>query len=173
MNSAMENLILRRSIRKYKPEQITEAELDAVLEAGSYAPTSKGKQSPFMVAVQNKADIALMSRLNAEVWGRDIDPFYGAPTAVVVFAEPGNPNGVQDASLVMGNLMNAANAVGLGSCWINRTRETFELPEGKALLEKWGVTGSWTGVGTCVLGYTDGEPPLPKPRKPDYILKVK
>lgn len=173
MNLAIENLISRRSIRKYKAEQITDAELDAVLTAGTYAPTAVGRQSPFMVAVQNEADIAQMSRLNARIWGRDIDPFYGAPTVIVVFAQAGNPNGVQDASLVMGNLMNAANAIGLGSCWINRTKETFELPEGKALLQKWGVTGNWSGVATCILGYADGEHPVPKPRKPDYILKVK
>jgi nitroreductase len=104
MNSAIENLISRRSIRKYKTDQITDAELDAVLTAGTFAPTAMGRQSPFMAAVQNRGDIDLMSRLNAGVWGRDdIDPFYGAPTVVVVFAQTGNPNGVQDASLVMGN----------------------------------------------------------------------
>ncbi|HBR08387.1 MAG TPA: diguanylate cyclase [Clostridiales bacterium] len=174
MNLPLENLLTRRSIRQYKAAQITDEELDAVLLAGTYAPTAVGKQSPFMVAVQNQEDLSLMSRLNARIWGRDdIDPFYGAPTAVVVFARAGRPNGIQDATLVMGNLMNAAHAVGLGSCWINRTKETYELPEGKALLEKWGVTGNWEGVGTCILGYTDGKVPEPKPRKPDYILKIK
>ena len=159
---AIENLLTRRSIRKYKAAQISEAELDTVLFAGTYAPTAKGTQSPLIVAVQNAEDISLMSRLNARVWGNEaIDPFYGAPTVVVVFAEGGNPNGVQDASLVMGNLMNAAHAVGLGSCWINRARETFELPEGKALLGKWGVSGDWIGVGNCILGYPDCAAPAP------------
>ncbi len=169
---AMENLLTRRSIRRYKKEQISAAELDAVLTAGTYAPTARGTQSPLMVSVQNAEDIAVLSRINAQVWGRDIDPFYGAPTVIVVFAEGGNPNAVQDASLVMGNLMNAAHAIGLGSCWINRARESFETPEGKALMAKWGVTGDWSGVGNCILGYPDCEPPAPKPRKDGYVIKI-
>lgn len=170
---AMKNLLERRSIRNYRPEQITDAELEAVLNAGTYAATARGSQSPLMVAVQNPEDIAVLSRLNAAVWGRDIEPFYGAPTVVVVFAKAGDPNGVQDASLVMGNLMNAAHAIGLGSCWINRAKEVFELPEGKAFLEKWGVTGDWVGVGNCILGYPQGEAPAPRPRKDGYYKVVK
>ncbi|NCB51264.1 MAG: nitroreductase family protein [Clostridia bacterium] len=174
MNLALENLLTRRSIRKYKAAQITEAELNAVLEAGTYAPTAMGRQSPIIVAVQNSADLAVLSRLNAEIWGKvDIDPFYGAPTAIAVFADGGNKNGIQDASLVLGNLMNAAHAIGLGSCWINRAKETFETPEGKSLLEKWGIEGDRVGVGYCLLGYADSEAPVPKPRKSDYIVKVK
>ncbi len=171
---AMENLLTRRSIRKYKPEQIKDSELEAVLNAGKYAPTAKGTQSPLMVAVQNPEDIALMSRLNARVWGKtDFDPFFGAPTVVVVFAQAGNPNGVQDASLVLGNLLNAAHATGLGSCWISRARETFELPEGRALLEKWGIHGDWVGVGNCILGYPDCENPKPAPRREGYAVIIK
>lgn len=171
---AIKNLLERRSIRKYESRQIADGELLAVLEAGTYAPTAKGTQSPLMVAVQDPADVALMSRLNAAVWGReDFDPFYGAPTVVVVFAQAGNPNGVQDASLVLGNLMNAAHALGLGSCWINRAMETFEMPEGKALLKKWGVEGDWVGVGNCILGYAAQEAPAPKPRRAGYYRIVK
>ena len=145
-----------------------------MLGAGTYAPTARGAQSPLIVAVQNAQDIALMSRLNAAVWGKaDFDPFFGAPTVVVVFAEAGNPNGVQDASLVMGNMLNAAHAIGLGSCWINRAREVFEMPEGKALLEKWGVEGDWVGVGNCILGYADGPEPQPIARKEGYYRIIK
>lgn len=174
MNEAMLNLLTRRSVRKYKKEQIADAELQAVLGAGTYAPTARGTQSPLMVAVQDEKDIALMSRLNAAVWGKEgFDPFYGAPTVIVVFAEAGNPNGVQDASLVMGNLLNAAHAMGLGSCWINRAKEVFETPEGKALLESWGVQGDWVGVGNCILGYADGPKPVPAERKKGYYKIIK
>lgn len=170
---AMENLLKRRSIRKFKSEQITEAELDAVLEAGVYAPTAMGLQSPLIVAVQNKDDIEKMRRANARVLGRpEADPFYGAPTVVVVFADGENPNGVQDASLVMGNLLNAAHAVGLGSCWINRAKEVFELPDGRALMEKWGIGDKWVGVGNCILGYADCDEPKPIERRDGYIVKV-
>lgn len=172
MNAALENLITRRSIRKYKPEQITEAELDAVLEAGTYAPTAMGWQSPLMVAVTNQEDVAALSRMNAAVMGRDGDPFYGAPAVIVVLADGDKPSGVQDATLVMANLLNAAHAVGLGSCWINRAKEVFETEEGQALLKKWGVEGNWVGVGNCILGYAD-EQPEAKPRKEGYIIKAK
>lgn len=173
MNAAYENLLTRRSVRKYKKEQISDAELEAVLKAGMYAPTAKGKQSPIMVAVQNSGDIARLSALNAQIWGSSSDPFYGAPTVVVVFAQAGNPNGVQDASLVMGNLMNAAHALGLGSCWINRARETFELPEGRELLKKWGIEGDWIGVGNCILGYPESDPAAPAERKDDYARVIR
>ena len=173
MNEAYENLLTRRSVRKYKSEQIKPEELDAVLKAGTYAPTAQGKQSPLIVAVQDAGDIARLSALNAEIMGTKSDPFYGAPTVVVVFAEAGNRNGVQDASLVLGNMMNAAHAIGLGSCWINRARETFQLPEGRELLKKWGVEGDWTGVGNCILGYADGDAPAPAKRRDGYVKIVR
>lgn len=173
MNAAYENLLTRRSVRKFKAGQIGDGELDAVLKAGTYAPTAMGRQSPLIVAVQNRDDIARLSALNAQIMGSDSDPFYGAPTVVLVLAQAGNRNGVQDASLVMGNMLNAAHALGLGSCWVNRARETFDLPEGRELLRKWGVEGDWEGVGYCILGYPDGEAPQPAPRKEGYVLVVK
>ncbi len=172
MNQALENLLTRRSIRAYQDRQVEKALLEQVLQAGMYAPTAKGMQSPMILVVQDKPTIALMSRLNAQVMGTTSDPFFGAPTVLVVLADKTNPNGVQDASLVMGNLMNAAHALGLGSCWINRARETFQLPEGKALLEKWGVPQRYEGLGNCILGYAAQEAPAPKPRKEGYVLWV-
>lgn len=126
--TALENLYTRRSIRKYKPQQITDGELEQVLKAGVYAPTSMNRQSPIIVAVQSKDDVAMMSKLNAAVWGTDIDPFYGVPTVLVVLAEADSRFAVQDGSLVMGNLMNAAHAVGLGSCWVNRAKRSSSCP---------------------------------------------
>lgn len=171
--NAMDCLKNRRSIRKYKEQQISNDELNAVLEAGICAPTAKNLQSPIIVVVQNKEDIACMSALNARIGGFGIDPFYGAPTVLVVLADANNPNAVPDGSLVMGNLMNAAYAAGLGSCWINRARELFEMPEGKALLEKWGIEGDYIGIGNCILGYADEEQPAMKPRKEDYIRFIR
>ena len=171
MNEAYENILSRRSIRRYKSKQISREELDAVLQAGVCAPTAMNRQSPIIVAVQNKEDIAAMSRLNAAVMGANTDPFYGAPTVLVVLADAYFPCAVQDGSLVMGNLMNAANALGLGSCWINRAREVFAGEEGKALLKKWGIEGDYIGVGNCILGYPDEEPAM-KPRKENYVTYV-
>lgn len=171
MNKTVSDIINRRSIRSYKPEQITREELDIVLEAGKYAPTALNRQSPIIVALQNKEDIAVLSKLNAAVMGSSSDPFYGAPTVLVVLADAANANAVADGSLVMGNLMNAAYALGLGSCWVNRAREVFAADEGKALLKKWGIEGDYIGIGNCILGYPDEEPTA-KPRKENYVYYV-
>ncbi len=172
MNEALENLYRRRSIRKYKDQQISDEELKQVLKAGVCAPTGRNMQSPIIVAVQNRELIAKLSKMNAEVWGTAIDPFYGAPTVLIVLAEANSPFAVQDGSLVMGNLMNAAEALGLGSCWINRAREVFDSPEGKAMLKEWGIDGDYVGVGNCILGYKAEQPEM-KPRKANYVYYVR
>ena len=171
---ALKLLKERRSCRSYKPEQITDAELDAVLEAGTYAPTANGRQSPIIVAVQNPEAIAQLRRMNADIMGNpEADPFYGAPTVLVVLAGLDNPNRVYDGSCVMDNLLNAAEAVGLGSCWIHRAKEEFESAEGKALLAKWGIEGDYEGIGHCILGYRAGEKPAAPARKDNYVYYVR
>ena len=173
MNETLKVLKERRSVRKYKAEQIRDEELNAILEAGTWAPSAKGLQTSVMVVVQDPETIAWMSKLNAEIQGNPgTDPFYGAPTVVVVLGDGEKLNWLQDGSLVMGNLMTAAAALGLGSCWINRAMETFELPEGKALLAEWGLGENWKGVGNCILGYTDAPVLGDKPRKEGRILRV-
>ena len=171
MNKTLEDLQSRRSIRKYKPEQISREELDAVISAGVCAPTGMNRQSPIIIAVQDSATVKLLSKMNAAVMGVDSDPFYGAPTVLIVLADADSRHAVQDGSLVMGNLMNAAQAIGLGSCWINRAKEVFDTDEGKALLKKWGVEGDYIGVGNCILGYPDESPSM-KPRKDNYVYYV-
>ena len=171
MNEALHVLYDRRSIRRYKSEQISREEMDAVIRAGICAASGKNGQSALIIAVQDKETRDLLSRLNAAVLGVKSDPFYGAPTVLVVLADAKSPYAVQDGSLVLGNLMNAAKAIGLGSCWINRAKEVFDSEEGKALLKKWGVEGDWTGVGNCILGYPDEDPAM-KPRKENYVYYV-
>lgn len=173
MNETLRVLKERRSVRKYKAEQIKDEELNAILEAGTWAPSAKGLQTSVMVVVQDPETIAYMSKLNAEIQGNPgTDPFYGAPTVVVVLGNGEKLNWLQDGSLVMGNLMNAAAALGLGSCWINRAMELFDRPEGKELLKKWGLPETYRGVGNCILGYVAGDLPAPKPRKDGWILRV-
>ena len=167
----LENLKERRSIRKYKPEQVSDAHLDAILEAGLYAASGMNTQNTLMVAVRDKETRDQLSRMNAEVMGTTADPFYGAPCVVVVLVEPERYTAVEDGSLVMGNLMQAAYDIGVGSCWIHRARQMFESEEGKALLRKWGLRENLIGVANCVLGYPD-EVPVPKPRREGRIIKV-
>ncbi|HIS80241.1 MAG TPA: nitroreductase [Candidatus Scatomonas merdavium] len=171
-NETLKNLRERRSIRRYKKEQITEEQLNAILEAGTYAPTGMGAQSPLILVIQDAAVIAKLSGLNATVMGTDSDPFYGAPTLLVVLADRERPTCVEDGSLVMGNLMNAAHAVGVDSCWIHRAREVFEGDEGRAMLRQWGIPDTYIGVGNCILGYRDCGYPEAKPRKADYIRRI-
>jgi nitroreductase len=173
MNETLKVLKERRSIRKYRSQQIQPQELDAILEAGTYAPSGKGLQTAVMVAVQDASALAELSRRNAEILGKPgADPLYGAPTAVVVLADGREANWLQDGSLVMGNLMNAAWSLGVGSCWINRALEMFDRPEGKALLAQWGLGEEYRGVGICILGYPEGPVAAPKLRKADYIRRV-
>ena len=171
MNETLKVLRERRSIRKYKKEHVAPETLDAILDAGTWAASAKGGQSAVMVVVQDPETIAYMSALNAEIWGKpSVDPFFGAPTVVVVLAE--GANAVPDGSLVMGNLMNAAHALGLGSCWIHRAREVFDSPEGQALLHQWGLEGTYAGVGHCILGYPATDLPPAPPRKPGRVVRV-
>ena len=173
-NEIIKALKTRRSVRAYKSEQITDDELKTVLEAGTWAPTAKGLQDPWIVAVQNPALLKRISRMNAAVWGRDdIDPFYGAPTFVLVFGTADWVNAVPDGSLVLGNMMNAAHAIGLGSCWINREREMFATDEGKALMRELGLPDGLIGIGALALGYPAAPPKDPKPRKENYYRIVK
>ena len=161
----------RRSIRKYKPRQVSDELLDAVLEAGLYAASGMNTQNTIMVAVRDQATRDQLSRMNAEVMGTDADPFYGAPCVVVVLVDPERYTWVEDGSLVMGNLMQAAYEAGLGSCWIHRAKQTFETEEGKALLRAWGLPETLVGIGNCILGYAE-EVPEARPRKEGRIFKV-
>ena len=173
MKETLQDIRTRRSCRKFQPRQIAEEELNDILEAGTWAATGRGLQSPVMVVVQDKDTIATLSKMNAAVLGVESDPFHGAPTVIVVLADRSRPTCLEDGTLVMGNLMLAAHAVGVGSCWIHRAREVFDSEEGKALLRAWGVEGDYVGVGHCALGYAaeNGEAPA-KPRKEKYIIRV-
>ena len=173
MRETLCDLKTRRSCRKYRPEQIKEEELSAILEAGTYAPTGMGAQSPVIVAVQDRETRDLLSRLNAAVLGGEGDPFYGAPTVLVVLADRRRGTFLEDGNMVMANLLNAAHAVGVDSCYIYRAREVFRSEEGRALLKQWGLTEDYEGIGNCILGY--GLPEGIKaaaPRKENYVIRI-
>jgi len=168
----LKGLLERRSVRSFKPEQITDEELQAVLEAGMYAPTARGNQSPIIVAVQNPEEVAAVKALN-EKFTEQKDPYYGAPTILLVLIPRNAFLGTLDGSAVITNLCNGAHAAGIGSCWINRPQYMFETSEGRAMLRRWGIEGDWVGVGSVALGYPDGPIQKPKARKENYCIIVR
>lgn len=172
MTQTVKDMIERRSIRAYKPDQIKEEQLSEILEAGKYAASGMGRQPVKMVVIQDRDTIAQLSKMNAKIMGVDSDPFYGAPTVIAVLADKTVPTYHSDGSLTIGNLMNAAHAVGVDSCWVHRAKEEFESEEGKALLKKWGVEGDYEGIGHCILGYRACDYPEAKPRKEDMVIRV-
>lgn len=173
MTETQQNIITRRSIRKYKPDMIPKETIDRIIEAGTYAATGMGKQSPIIIAVTNKEIRDKLSKMNAEIMGTpEMDPFYGAPVALIVLADKARPTYLYDGSLVMGNLMLAAHDEGIGSCWIHRAKEEFESPQGKEILKSLGIEGDYEGIGHCILGYIDGEEPKAAPRKENYVYYI-
>ena len=170
---AVETLMTRRSVRKYKPDMVPQEKLQRILEAGEYAATGRGRQSPIILAVTDKTMRDKLSKMNAAIMGVDSDPFYGAPVVLVVLADKTVPTYLYDGSLVMGNLMNAAHAEGIASCWIHRAKEEFNSEEGKKILQDLGIAGDYEGIGHCILGYADGDEPAPAPRKESYVYFVK
>ena len=170
---ALDMLLTRRSVKRFAPDSLPSvADLQRIADAGANAPTGRGRQSPFIVVVTDRAVRDELSRLNAEILGRDGDPFYGAPVVMVVLADRAQPTYLYDGSLVMGNLLNAAHALGWGACWIHRAHEMFDRPEGKALLAQWGIDADVEGIGLCVVGHAEHFPSHTPPRKEGYIRFV-
>ena len=172
MNESIKNMIERRSIRAYKPDMVKKEDIEEIVKAGTYAATGMNRQSPVIIAVTDQETRDKLSAMNAAIMGTDTDPFYGAPVVLIVLADKSRPTYLYDGSLVMGNMMNAAHSLGLGSCWIHRAKEEFESEDGKELLKKWGVEGDYEGIGHCVIGYVEGDYPETKPRKEDYVYYV-
>ena len=174
MNETLHAILTRRSVRSYTPEMPKKEDLEKIVEAGLYAASGKGGQSSLIVAVTDKALRDRLMDWNRKIggWAEDFDPFYGAPAVLLVLAKKDTPFTVADGSLTMGNMMLAAHALGLGSCWINRAKEAFETEEGKALLRDLGVEGEYEGVGHCIVGYPQGEIPQPKARREGRVVWV-
>ena len=173
MNEALNNMKTRRSIRAYKPDMVPQDVIDRIIEAGTYAASGMNRQPAIIIAVTDKAIRDKLSKMNADVMGANNDPFYGAPVVLIVLADKTVPTYLYDGSLVMGNLMNAAHAEGIGSCWIHRAKEMFESAEGKEILKSLGIAGEYEGIGNCVLGYAVNPNPEAGPRKDNYVYYIK
>ena len=172
MPETLNTLKTRRSCRAYRPDPVEEEKLQQILEAGTYAATGMGRQSPIMIAVTDQTVRDRLSEMNAAVMGAHNDPFYGAPVVIVVLADRNVGTYLYDGSLVMGNLMNAAHSLGIASCWIHRAKEEFESEEGKEILKSLGIEGDYEGIGHCILGYAASEDQPAAPRKANWIYRI-
>lgn len=172
MNEIIKAMKERRSIRKFKSELPSKADLEQIVEAGLYAANGMGKQATKIIVVTDKKLRDKISEMNRKIggWDEGFDPFYGAPAMLIVLSEKDWLNKVYDGSLVMGNLMLASHSLGLGSIWIHRAKEEFESDEGKDILKQLGIEGEWEGIGHCAVGYMDGELPKPAPRKDGRVV---
>lgn len=171
-NQVLSLMQSRRSVRKYRPDMLPKDVIEQIVTAGTYAANGMGKQSAIIIAVTSKELRDRLSVMNQEIggWKKGFDPFYGAPVVLIVLADKNWANRVYDGSLVMGNLMLAAHALGIGSCWIHRAKEEFESAEGKAILKSLGIEGEYEGIGHCVLGYPNGPLPQAAPRKKKFVF---
>ena len=159
-NELLELIKTRRSCRKYTAEQVSDEQLAAVMEAGTYAPTAHGCQDPVIVAVQRTDIMQRIIKLNA-------------PPVLLVFASESNANAFQDGSCVLQNMMLAAHAIGLASCWINREYEMFSTDEGRQLMRDLGLPEGLKGIGAISLGHAAAPAAAPKPRKEGWTLVIK
>lgn len=172
MNDIIRAMEERRSIRKFKPDMPAKEDIDQIIEAGLYAANGMGKQATITVAVTNKELRDKLSSANCQIggWKNGFDPFYGAPVILIVLADKNWANRVYDGSLVMGNMMLAAYSLGLGSIWIHRAKEEFEMPEYQQLLKDLNVEGEWEGIGHCAIGYAQGDLPKAAKRKDGRVF---
>lgn len=174
MNETLKVLETRRSCRNFdKNRELPEEDIQKIIKAGTYAASGMGKQSSIIIAVTNKEMRDRLSKENAKIMGVDFDPFYGAPVILIVLADRSIPTYIYDGSLVMGNLMNAAESLGISSIWIHRAKEEFESDFGKKLLADLGIRGDYEGIGHCALGYAATELNPPAARKDNYVYYVK
>lgn len=171
MNESIKNILNRRSIRKYKKDSIPDEYINEIVKCGTYAPSGMNRQSSIILVIKDKETRDKLSALNAKIMGANTDPFYGAPVILIVLANKDIPTYIYDGSLVMANMLLAANSLGLGSCWIHRAKEMFETKEGQDLLKSLGIEGNYEGIGNCIIGYP-AETPSAKERKEHYIYQI-
>jgi nitroreductase len=181
----LELMKYRRSIRKYQDRQIPRADLEAIIEAGTYAPNAGGGQRSIIVGIHDRKLCEQVGRLNASCMDRSHlmgsyvskdqpslidDPkiksgFYGAPTVCAVFAPERFLYSIPDAFCAAENMVLAATELGISSCIVARGEETFANEFGEGLLAQWNIPEGYVARCFVLLGYCDGEYPKEKPRK--------
>lgn len=171
-NDAVDAILTRRSIRSYQAKQIPEDALETILTAGQYAPSGMNQQSAKAIVVQSKERMQQLVQLAKTAEQVDHNPFYDAPTVILVFADATQLAPLEDGCNVLENMMLAAHAIGLGSCWIYAAKVLFSTEEGAAFQKELGLSETDQIVGSIAVGYPDGAAPQPKPRKESFFRIV-
>lgn len=175
MNELIRRMIEKRSCKNFKSDPVPEEMINEIIQAGLYAPTGMGLQSPIVIAVTDKAARDALAKLNAGVidMPEGTDPFYGAPCILIVLAKKSIGTHIYDGSIMMENMLLAADALGLGSCWIHRAKEEFEREEMKEFLKKLEIEDDYEGIGHCVVGYKAAPLKEAAPRKDGRVYWVR
>lgn len=175
MNETLRVMEERRSCRSFTSEPVNQEDIDKIIRAGTFAPSGMNKQAAIIIAVTNKELRDRLMEENRKIggWSEGFDPFYGAPVILIVLADKEIRTHIYDGSLVMGNMLNAAASLGLGSIWIHRAKEEFESDFGKGLLARLGIKGDYEGIGHCAIGHIAEVGESVAPRKRDYVYYVK
>jgi nitroreductase len=172
MNEKIQALMERRSIKSYKENQISEQELNTVLEAGKFAPSGMAHFKWKFVVVQRGNNMDKLLKQLHEEFGLGENAFYNAPTIIIVFTGKDSCAPVEDGSLAIGNMLNAAHMIDLGSCWINSIPQFFKTERGKKLQEEYHVPSDYNCVGSCIIGYRKGAMPAPIPRSNEIVIRL-
>jgi nitroreductase len=194
MNGIINNMIERRSIRKYKTEQITETDLEAILQAGIYAPSAGSRQSAIIVVCQNAEINTALGKINKAAFKGSMSTetsyiskeqpsiadnaaiqsaFYDAPTVLTLFAPKQFLNSAADCYVAAQNIMLAAHSLGIGSCMVARAEDTFSSDLGRRIQKEWGIDETYEAKIHITLGYpADAKPPVAKPRKDGRIIRI-
>lgn len=193
-NEVMKTIMHRRAIRRFEDEQITEHELEQILQAGMYAPSAGGRQGVIFVVCQDKEvneRLGKIKRANSNPHmatatsyvskeqpsiaddPKLINAFYNAPTVITMFAPKNFLFSVDDCAVAAENMMLLADSIGIGSCYIGEGWTAFADSFGQETLQKWQIPAGYYAVMQLLLGYPRKEDshPIAKPRKNNRILR--
>ncbi len=157
MNEVLNNIYTRRSIRKFTDQAVPGNLVDEVVKAGTCAPSGKNLQTYRFFIMQKEASILALQDIVAKGMENPSYTFYGTKALVIVTCSKEDVNGVEDGSCALENMMLAAHALGLGSCWINQLKYCGDKPEVAAYLDQIGLPEGRRVVGMLALGYAANE----------------
>jgi nitroreductase len=165
VNQVIENIKQRRSCRDFKKNDISEKDLELILEAGLYAPSGMNRQDCVFTVLQGKnlerLGIAVREafKLGEGCEKRDVEDdyicYHNAPALILVSGDRNNMNSNSDCACAIQNIFLSAASLGLSSCWINQPRNTTDAPQVRALYDEFGIPKNHIVYGSAALGYAN------------------